>query len=87
MNKSIACRSLCSAVVCLIEDSLMVRLIEDKKSKSKNGHYSEKKKMYLKLSPLIVWIALWIVNKHSEFQVNIFSNNGDIINALVFVPQ
>ena len=47
-------------------------------SKSKKGHNSEKTKMHFELSPLIVWIALWIVNKYSEFQVNIFSNNQDI---------
>ena len=34
--------------------------------------------MHFKLSPLIVWIDLWIVNTYSEFQVNIFSNNRDI---------
>ena len=32
--------------------------------------------MHFELSPLIVlWIALWIVNTYSEFQVSIFSNN------------
>ena len=31
--------------------------------------------MHFELSPFIVWIALWIVNTSSEFQVNIFSNN------------
>ena len=51
-------------------------LIENKNSKPKKGHNSEK--MNSELSPLIVWIALWIVNKFSEFQVNIFSNNRDI---------
>ena len=40
------------------------------------GHNSEKK-MHFKLSSLIVWITLWIVNTHSKFQVNIFSNNRD----------
>ena len=34
--------------------------------------------MHFELSPLIVWIALWIVNKYFEFQVNIFSNDRDI---------
>ena len=34
-----------------------------------------KKKMHFELSPLIVLIALWIVNTYSNFQVNIFSNN------------
>ena len=33
--------------------------------------------MHFKLSPLIVWIALWIMNAFSEFQVNVVSNNGD----------
>ena len=32
--------------------------------------------MLFELSPLIVWVALWIVNiRYSKFQVNIFSNN------------
>ena len=31
--------------------------------------------MKFELSPLLVWISLWIVNTHSEFQVNIFRNN------------
>ena len=36
------------------------------------------KKKYFELSPLTVWIALWIVNTYSSFQVNIFNNNRDI---------
>ena len=36
------------------------------------GHFE--KQNAFKLSPLIVWIALWIVNKYSKFQINIFSN-------------
>ena len=32
-------------------------------------------KMHFELSPLIVRIALWIVNTYSKFQVNIISNN------------
>ena len=51
----------------------VVSLIEDKKSKMKKGHNSEK--MHFELSPLIVWIALWAVNTYSEFQENIFNNN------------
>ena len=31
-------------------------------------------KMHFELSPLIVWIALWIVIAYSKFEVNIFSN-------------
>ena len=31
--------------------------------------------MHFELSPLIVWIVIWMVNTHSEFQVNIFINN------------
>ena len=31
--------------------------------------------MHFELSPLIVWITLWIVKKYSESQVNILSNN------------
>ena len=34
--------------------------------------------MHFELCPLIVWIALWIVNAYSAFQVNIFCNNRDI---------
>ena len=34
--------------------------------------------MHVELSPLIVWIAPWILNTYSEFQLNIFSNNRDI---------
>ena len=34
--------------------------------------------MHFELSPLIVWVALWIVNTCSEFQVNIFSIDRDI---------
>ena len=34
--------------------------------------------MHVELSPLIVWIALLIVNTYSEFQVNIVSNNRNI---------
>ena len=51
-------------------------LIEDRKFKSKKGHNSEKKK-HFELSPLIVWIALWIGNTYSEFEVNIVSNSRD----------
>ena len=38
--------------------------------------------MHFELAPL-VWIALWIVNTYSEFQVNIFINNRDIQNITV----
>ena len=34
--------------------------------------------MHFELSPLIVWIPVWIVNTYSKFQVKIFSNNRDI---------
>ena len=34
----------------------------------------KKKKMHFELSPLIVWIALWIVNTYSKFQVNTFTD-------------
>ena len=37
-------------------------------SKSKTGHNSEKKNMHFELSPLLVWIALWIVNMYCQFQ-------------------
>ena len=52
-------------------------LTQDKKSMSKKGRIL-KKKMHFKLSPLIVWIALWIVLTYSKFQVNIFSKNRDM---------
>ena len=66
-NKGNACGCQCSAVG---------RWIEDKKSMSKKGHNSEKK-MHFELSPVIVWIALWIVDTYFEFHVNIFSYNRD----------
>ena len=54
----------------------------------KMGHNSEKtKKMHFELSPLIVWIALWIVNTYFEFQVNIFSNNRDISKCHSFCTR
>ena len=34
--------------------------------------------MHFECYLLIVWIALWIVNTYSEFQLNIFHNNRDI---------
>ena len=37
-----------------------------------------KHKMHFELSLLIVWIALWIANTYSKFQVNIFSNDREI---------
>ena len=51
--------------------------------KSKKGHNSEKK-MHFDLSPLIVRIALLIVNTFSEFQLNIFCNNR-YYNMLTFL--
>ena len=47
-------------------------------SKSKKGHNCVKK--IGGLPPLLVWVPLLIVNNYmySEFQVNIFGNNGDI---------
>ena len=39
------------------------------KSKSKKGHNFVKKNEGL--PPLLVWVSLLIVNKYSEFQVNI----------------
>ena len=58
-------------------------LDREKKSKSKEGHNSERKKSF-ELSPLITWTALWIVNTHSKFQVNIVSNNIDITKCQSF---
>ena len=61
------------------------RRSEDKKSKSKKGHNSGKKNAKsFGLSHLIVWIALWIVNTYSEFQVNIFCYNRDITKCQGF---
>ena len=40
--------------------------------------------MYFEWSPLIVWIALWMVNTYSKYQVNIFSNNRDITKCHSF---
>ena len=40
--------------------------------------------MHFELSPLIVWIALWIVNTYSKFEVIIFSNNRDITKRRSF---
>ena len=40
--------------------------------------------MHFELSPLIVWIALWIVNTNYEFQINIFNNNTDIAKCQRF---
>ena len=45
-------------------------------SKSKKGHNFVKKNW--RLPPLLVLAPLLIVNNYSEFQVNTFSNNGDI---------
>ena len=47
-----------------------------KNSESKMGHNFVKKTGGL--PPLLVWVPLLIVNNHSEFQGNIFSNNRDI---------
>ena len=40
--------------------------------------------MHFELSPLILWIDLWIVNTFSEFQVNIFNNIRDITKCQSF---
>ena len=57
-------------------------LDRDKNSKVKKGHNSgkkKKKKRNFKLSPLIAWIALPIVNtyRYSKFKENIFSNTSN----------
>ena len=52
-------------------------------SKSKKGHNSEKK-IDFELSPLILWIALWIVNTCFEFQVISFGNNTEITKCQSF---
>ena len=59
-------------------------LIRDKKSKSKRGHNSEK--MHFEVSSLIVWIALWMLNTYSEFQI--FSVITELLqNVSVFARQ
>ena len=40
--------------------------------------------MHFELSPLIVWIALWMVNTYSKFQINIFSNHRDVTKCQSF---
>ena len=45
------------------------------------------RKKHFELSPLILWIALWTVNTHSEFQVKIFSNNRDITKCHNFLHE
>ena len=62
--KSTTCLCQCWAVGCLIQDKIFY---------SKKGHNSAKTDF--ELSPLMAWIALWIVNIYPEFQVIIFSNN------------
>ena len=57
-------------------------LIENEKCQSKKGHDSEEK-THFELSPLIVWIALWM-NTYSECHVNIFSNNIDVTKCQSF---
>ena len=49
---------------CEYQRSAVGRLIENKKPKLEKGHNTEK--MHSKLSPLIVWIALWIMNSYSR---------------------
>ena len=43
--------------------------------------------MHFELSPLIIWIALWIVNTYSKFQVNIFSNKRNITKCQFSHPD
>ena len=52
-------------------------------STSKKGHNFVKK--IGGLPPLLVWVPLLVVNNYSEFQVNIFSNNRDIIKCQSFL--
>ena len=40
--------------------------------------------MHFELFPFIVWIALWVVNTYSEFQVDILSKNRDITKCQSF---
>ena len=72
----IARRNMSAAWGC--QYSAMGCLIEDKKSKSKKGYMYIYDKMHFELSSLTLWIALWIVNTYSEFQVNIFNNKREI---------
>ena len=60
-------------------------IIGDEKSRSKKGNNSGgKKKMHFELSPLIIWIDLWIVNTYSKFEVNIVNNNRNITKCESF---
>ena len=45
-------------------------------SKSEKGHNFVPN--IEELPPLLIWVPLLILNNYSEFQVNIFSNNGDV---------
>ena len=67
---------------CGCQQSAVGCTLEDKKTKSKNKNNSEK--MHFELSPLIAWIAFWIVNTNFEFQENIFSTSRDITKCLSF---
>ena len=71
-NKSSTCTCQHYAVGCLIED---------KKSKSKKGHNCEKK---IEMSPLIVWIALRIVNTYSRVSSKYLHNKRDITKCQSF---
>ena len=73
MNKSTVWGWQCSTMGCLIED---------KNSKSKKGNNFER--THFELSPVTLRILLWIVNTHSEFQVNTFSNNRGITKCQSF---
>ena len=79
--------------LCICSTSLLKKLWEEEKllitsnfsfptSVFHQGHNSEK--IHFELYPLIAWIALWIVNTYSEFQVNIISNNRDNIKCQSF---
>ena len=63
--------------------------MEDKKSESKKGHNSTKKKIHFELSPLILLISLWIVNTKFDFQVNKVSlvTIEILQNVTVFIHQ
>ena len=59
-----------------LEQEHRMRVLHLENSKSKKRHTFVKNGG---LPPLLVWVPLLKVNNYSEFQVNIFSNNRDIL--------
>ena len=72
-----ACRCQCSAVECLI--------VIKKVKVNKKGIILTK--MHSELSPLIVYVALLIVNIYSKFQVYMFRNGREMTKCYCFARQ